>query len=118
MPPPGTLAPVPSSEAASSDRRAVPDGTDGVQAEIEVSGVQPATVVAEPVAVDEDEDRVEAGPTPVPNLDQGPDHSTVAELEEIVEDTRDELRQWKQELRRARRDMRRQHRYERRFGST
>jgi hypothetical protein len=99
MPPPGTLAPV-------------PDGADRVEDGIEVSELQPATV-----AVDDDKDRVEAGPAPVPDLDQGPDHSTVAELEEIIEDTRDELRQWKQELRLARRDMRRERRYERRFGS-
>lgn len=63
------------------------------------------------------EDRAEAWLPPLLDIDLSLDDSTVPELEEIVENTRAELRQWKRELRQARRDMRRQRRHERRFGS-
>ncbi len=55
-------------------------------------------------------------PPPMHDIDLSLDDTTVTELEEIVDNTRAELRQWKRELRQARRDKRRQHRYERRFG--
>lgn len=92
-----------------SDSRTVPDRA----AKAEAAGAEAAG--AEEAKVEVAEADVDGGPS-IPVIDNLLNRSTVAELEEIIEDSRDDLRQWKRELRHARREERRRHRYERRFG--
>lgn len=115
-PPPSFPIPTPTSDKARSDHPTAVDHPEGqVDGTVENVGKDEVEEIEVEEATEE-ENRTEASFPPLPAIDLVLDDSTVADLEDVVEDTRVELRQRKRELRQARHDARRQRRYERRFG--